>query len=72
MYLPFSGDGGAGAYEWRWCEPDGIYRVYRRPIPVANDSGHSVNDGKPVVSVHNLSDLGIGLLGRERSVDVKE
>jgi hypothetical protein len=51
MYLPFSGDGGAGAYEWRWCEPDGIYRVYRRPIPVANDSGHSVNDGKPVVSV---------------------
>ncbi len=57
-----------------WREPDGVYRVDGRVIPVADNSAKeisTVNDGKPVVSVKRLCDMGVGVLGRQPTVDVK-
>lgn len=65
------GDGNAERFALRLV-PDGVYRVDGRVIPVCDNAVLSVNDSQPVVSVHNSKNVGIGLLGSQLGVNVKE
>ena len=57
-----------------WLEPNGVYRLDGRVVPVGHDStkGVSSNDhGKPVVGVHGGDDMGVSLIGSKIGVDVE-
>ena len=53
-------------------EPNGVYHVNGRVIPVSDDSIRTIDHGKSVVPVHDLQYSRIGLVGVERCVDVKK
>lgn len=53
-------------------EPDGVYCVDGRFIPVRDNSAICLNNSKPVVRVHVLNNGGVGLLGALRGVDVEQ
>ena len=55
-----------------FLEPDGVYRIDGRVIPVGNDTTLRVDDGKLVLGVHDGADDGVGLSGRAIGVNVPE
>lgn len=61
-FAPIEGDSGATFYDLR-REPDGIYRVYRRAVPCADDAALRVDDRQFVATVHRHHDDTVGLLG---------
>ena len=65
--------GGPDRFELR-LEPDGVYRVDGRSIPVADNragQARGVDDGKSVVGVKNLSDIPPSLLGGNPTMNVE-
>lgn len=52
--------------------PDGVYRVDGRVIPVRDEARIGVDHSKPVVPIKNLSDMGVGLLGRHSRADIEQ
>ena len=53
-------------------DPDGVYRVDGRVIPVRDEAAVRDDNGEPVVGVQRLSDMGVGRLGREAGVNVEQ
>jgi hypothetical protein len=52
MFAPIDGKhGGTDQYELR-RDPDGVDRVYRRPIPRTDDGAISFNDRDFIVGIH--------------------
>lgn len=71
---PVMGDGNSARFELM-CEPDGIYRVDGRVIPVADDCAQPiscVDHRKTIVRIHRLPYEGVGVLGRIAAVDVEK
>lgn len=52
--------------------PDGVYHIQGRVIPVRDNAALGVDNGQPVVGIHDGKDVCMGLLGSQVSVDVKE
>ena len=74
QFPPIAGDGNAKRFELR-CDPNGVYRVDGRVIPVAHDSTEitgSVDYGEPIIRIHNPDHLGIGLCGSVLGVNVEK
>lgn len=53
-------------------EPDGVYSVDGRFVPIRNYRAISLDNSQPVVSVHELNNGSVGLLGALLGVDVKQ
>lgn len=55
-----------------WRQPDGIYGVNGRLVPSTDETALSVDDRESVKGIHNLGDVGVGLLGAEGHLQAKE
>ncbi|MGY5779974.1 hypothetical protein [Rhizobium sp. LEGMi135b] len=54
-----------------WREPNRVYRIDGRVIPVGHKATLGVDHCQSVVGVHNGQDMSVGLLGLEPGVHVK-
>ena len=73
-FPPVSGDGNRGRFALR-REPDGIYLVDGRVIPVRDDSakgGVTIDYSKPIVGIHGSEDSRINFSGSQLGVNVKK
>ena len=68
---PIVGDGGAERFALR-REPDGVYRVDGRVVPIADDTTLGVDDRQAVVGVQRGSNMGVGRFGVMGRVDVEK
>lgn len=70
-YPAISGDGNSGRFALL-LEPDGVYRVDGRVIPVCDKAAISNDHSKPVVVVHDADNCVVGLLGSQFSVNIEK
>lgn len=71
MFSAISGDGNSALFSLR-CLPDGVYLSDGRSIPVAYDAPISINNGKPVIGVHNRVNDSKCINGAVIGIDVEK
>lgn len=74
MFAPISGDGNASRFALR-LQPDGVYRVDGRVIPVADHSAKPVgciDDSESVIGIHGCMNVCVGVLGRVGAVHIEQ
>ena len=53
-------------------EPNGVYFVDGRTIPVRDNGAISLNDSEAVIGVHNGNNAGVGIGGAKLGVHIEE